>query len=382
MSNLKKTRIKIIGMLSIIIMVPVIIISIITKSQALESITQKAHLVGTTSQMVKSEIIKISEEYFSDTPVSKGSLWTLEMAPEESEILIPEEQVSATVIEDSESLYNEKPYPVSLENKSGIINRVSFSTYNSRQYINLEKAGQVRNCTKISNDVLKKESLLSPDFKIDISSKEPQVLIMHTHTTESYEPYTRDYYDSSFNSRSTDPTKNIVAVGDKITHELELTGIAVIHDKTIHDYPSYNGSYQRSEQTVSNLLKKYPSIKIVLDIHRDAIQKENGTRVAPTCIVNGKQAAQVMIISGCDDGTMDMPNFLQNFRLASKLQQEMESNYPGFTRSVLFDYRKYNQHLTTGSLLIEVGTSANSFEEALYSGELIGKSIGNYILNT
>ena len=147
---------------------------------------------------------------------------------------------------------------------------------------------------------------------------------MHTHTTESYEPYVRDFYDASFNSRTTDETKNVISVGNAIEKELTSQGIGVIHDKTVHDYPSYNGSYDRSRVTVKAILAAHPSIKIVLDIHRDAIERDGGERIAPTVTVDGKQAAQVMIISGCDNGTMNMPNYMKNFRLASLFQQQLE----------------------------------------------------------
>lgn len=268
-----------------------------------------------------------------------------------------------------------KPYPESLESKDGTITAISYGTYDGDSYINLAN-GQVRNITSVSNEDLLAESLLAPDFEIELNG-EPQVLIMHTHATESYEPYERDFFDNSFNSRTTDPEKNMIAVGDKIAEELEAAGIGVLHDETLHDYPSYNGSYDRSRETVQKYLDEYPSIKIVLDVHRDAIERDNGERIAPVAEIDGKNAAQVMIISGCDDGTMDMPNYMKNFRFAALLQSQLESDWEGLTRPILFDYRKYNQDMTTGSILIEVGGHANSVDQAVYSGELIGKSLVN-----
>lgn len=267
-----------------------------------------------------------------------------------------------------------EPYPEKLENHDGVITAMSYGFFKGESYIDLDKAGQVRNVTGLSNSILLEESRLAPNFKIE-KNGEPQVLIMHTHATESYEPYERDFYDKSFNSRTTDPNMNMAAVGDAIAEQLEAAGIAVIHDTTMHDYPSYNDSYDRSRETVENILNEYPSIKIVLDIHRDAIERESGERIAPVAEINGKKAAQIMIISGCDDGTMNMPDYLKNFRFAALLQQQLESDYSGLTRPILFDYRKYNQDLTTGSILIEVGGHANSVDQAIYSGELIGKSL-------
>lgn len=267
-----------------------------------------------------------------------------------------------------------EPYPENLESSDGVISAMSYGFFSGESYVDLDIAGQVRNVTSVSNKTLLAESRLAPDFTVE-KNGEPQILIMHTHTTESYEPYERDFYDSSFNSRTTDERMNMVAVGNAVAEQLEAAGIGVIHDVTKHDYPSYNDSYDRSRETVSTILEEHPSIKIVLDIHRDAIERENGERIAPVAEINGRNAAQVMIICGCDDGTMNMPNYLKNFRFACMLQQQMESGYEGLTRPILFDYRKYNQDLTTGSILIEVGGHANSIEQAVYSGELIGKSL-------
>ncbi|MGN0605937.1 MAG: stage II sporulation protein P [Oscillospiraceae bacterium] len=270
-----------------------------------------------------------------------------------------------------------QPYPETWNTGSGEVIQMNYGKYSGNQFFNLEKGGQVRNLTSIDNKTLMSESKMRPQIKIEKTS-EPQVLIMHTHTTESYEPYEREYFDSSFGYRTTDSSKNMVMVGDAIAEQVENAGIAVIHDTTIHDYPSYNGSYERSAATVKGILEEYPSIQVVLDIHRDAISSENSL-IQPVAEIDGKKAAQVMIISGCDDGTMDMPDYMYNFRFASMLQQNMESNYAGLTRPILFDYRKYNQDLTKGSLLIEVGSHGNTLEQARYAGELIGKSLADVL---
>lgn len=262
---------------------------------------------------------------------------------------------------------------------SGAITEKKYEPNAGENIINLEGGGQVRNCTEIPKDTLISESKKAPEFNIELNS-EPQVLIMHTHTTEAYEVKEKDYYDDSYYCRTLDPTQSVVAVGQKIAEKIAEKGICVVHDGTIHDDPSYSNSYSRSAVTVQKILDKYPSIKVVLDIHRDGIADSDGTRIAPVATINGKKAAQIMIISGCDDGTMDMPNYLQNYRLACGLQSSMESRYQGLTRSVLFDYRFYNQNLTTGSLLIEVGANGNTLSEALYSGELVGDSVGEALL--
>lgn len=272
----------------------------------------------------------------------------------------------------------EKPYPDEDEWTAGIdIVRTTYGEYSGTSFFNLSDGGQVNNKTSVSNSVLIEESRLLPDFTIS-DTDEPQVLIYHTHTTESFEPYVRENLDANFNYRTTDETKNMIMVGNAIQAELESQGIGVIHVTEIHDYPSYNGSYGRSRESIVPILEQYPSIKVALDIHRDAISSDTFA-AQPYIEIDGKEAAQIMIISGCDDGTLDMPNYMKNFHFACSLQQQLEKDYTGLTRPILFDYRHYNQDLTTGSLLIEVGSHGNTLEQVQYSGQLIGLSLSGLL---
>lgn len=218
-----------------------------------------------------------------------------------------------------------------------------------------------------------------PDVNIQ-KNGEPEVLIMHTHTCEAYLDIDTGQYPESFYPRTTDERYSVVAVGDAITQTLNNAGIGTIHDKTIHDNPSYNGSYYRSEQTVKDDLAKYPGIQVVLDIHRDALGNNETGKTKPTFVVDGKKAAQIMIIAGCDDdGTWGFPDWEYNLRLALKIQQAAETMYPGMTRPLNFFPSQYNMHLTHGSLLIEVGTDANTIEEATYTGELLGNVLASVL---
>jgi stage II sporulation protein P len=297
--------------------------------------------------------------------LSEGFGWEEEFEDKTREVIASED----TIVD-----VGPKPYPTEWEGTAGAVIKTFYGKQLGTSFINLDRAGQVRNKTTIvSNAQLLEESRKSPDFKIEFNSSEPQVLIMHTHTTESFEPFEREEYTSNFNYRTTDPTKNVVAIGDAIVRELEKGGIKTYHDTTIQDYPSYNGSYERSARSVKQILEKYPSIKIVLDIHRDAIT--DGTNLPqPIVNIDGKNAAQVMLISCCDDGG-NIPNYMKNFRFAALFQQQMESDYTGLTRPILFDTRFYNQDLTTGSILVEVGSHGNTIDQVIYSGELIGKSL-------
>lgn len=258
--------------------------------------------------------------------------------------------------------------------------RNTFKPSGGSNFIDLDRGGQVRNCTELDNDFVRSETKISTDIKLDAFSEEPQVLIMHAHACESYLVGDGSYQDKEYTCRTTDSTQSVVAVGQKISEALASKGICVIHDGTMHDYPAYNGCYDRAEETVSAILKQYPSIKVVLDIHRDGIVESDGNPIAAVTEINGKPAAQVMIISAATDGYYYVPEYLQNFHFACLLQQYMESENPTLTRPVLFEYCQYNQHLTTGSLLLEIGSQGNTLGEALYTGELIGESIGNALL--
>lgn len=264
----------------------------------------------------------------------------------------------------------------------GPIIRKTYTPGEGEKYIPIGNGAYIYNTTKVDAQTVKNASQQKPAFHIEKNSPNPQVLIMHTHTTESYELAARDFYDNRSNARSRDQSRNVVRVGNEIAAQLQKAHINVIHDTTEHDYPSYNGSYDRSKVTDQKYLSQYPSIKVILDIHRDAITTSDGARYAPVKEINGKSAAQVMIISGCDDGTMDYPNYLQNLAFASLLGRQMNQDYPGLVRPISFKYKYYNQSLTSGSLLLEVGSVANSLEEAMYAGRLTGVSLAKALLST
>lgn len=197
-----------------------------------------------------------------------------------------------------------------------------------------------------------------------------EILLYHTHTTEAFQGDTR----------TQDNSRNVVAVGEKVKAELEKAGFGVVHDTTCHDYPSYNGSYDRSGETIEKNLAEYPGIQVTIDIHRDALGG-SGARVKPTVYVNGKKAAQIMIVAGCDDdGTLGFPDWEYNLRLAMRCQQAVSDLYPSLARPMHFCPKKYNEHYTHGSLLVEFGTDASTLDEVLYAGELFGKALAQTLL--
>ncbi len=218
-----------------------------------------------------------------------------------------------------------------------------------------------------------------PEINIT-NTKEPQVLIFHTHTSESYVKRDEGFFYESFYPRSLNNEKNVTRVGQAITDKLIENGINTIHDITYHDNPTYNGSYSRSAQTIKKNLEKYPSIQVVIDIHRDSLGSKETGKIKPTFKYQNKKAAQLMVICGCDpDGSLGFPNWEKNLRLALRVQKYCETLFPGITRPLNFSKVKYNEHLTPGSLLIEVGSDANTLEEAVYTGSMLGESLSKML---
>ena len=217
-------------------------------------------------------------------------------------------------------------------------------------------------------------------FAVELNSDEPQVLILHTHATETYQTWPDLLYDRSAAARTRNTALNMCAVGARMAEVLNAAGIHTLHDETLHDFPSYTESYDRSRATAQEYLRQYPSIKVVLDVHRDAIEDADGTLVKPVCTIDGASTAQVMIIAGCDNGsTIRLPNWRLNLRFAAAWEEAMESRFPGLTRPVLCGYRFYNQDLTTGSLLIEIGGHGNTLEEALRAGEFAALALAELL---
>lgn len=217
------------------------------------------------------------------------------------------------------------------------------------------------------------------DAKLDFNIQKnggPQVLILHTHATESYMRHNESYYTENDTSRTTDNAYNMVALGKIIADKLNAEGIVTLHDTTQHDNPSYSESYSRAAKTICNYTKKYPSIKIVIDLHRDAIAANDTDKVKVTTEIDGKKAAQIMLVMGSQSGNVkNFPNWRENLKLATKLQQTIEVMYPTLARSIHFMPKNYNESLTNGSMLIEIGTDGNTLEEAKYSAELLSNSL-------
>ncbi len=224
------------------------------------------------------------------------------------------------------------------------------------------------------------ELLLQHPLELDFSRGSPQVLIIHTHASEAYTPEPGWEYEPSDTLRTEDTNYNVVRVGQEMADTLEAAGIGVIHDTTIRDYPTYNGSYTRTLAAIEEYLATYPSIQIVIDVHRDAAENADGSAVAVSCTADGQDAAQLMLVVGTDEGGLPHPDWEENLSLALRVQALLNRSYPDLCRSIDLRTERFNQHATLGSLLVEVGASGNTLAEALVSARLFADALAQIIL--
>ncbi len=236
---------------------------------------------------------------------------------------------------------------------------------------------QVRNTASTDIDIAA-ELQGALGFTIE-QTDQPQVLIYHTHTSESYLTYDTGYFYESFFPRSTERSESVCAVGEEITKQLNAAGIVTLHDTTLHDYPSYSGAYDRSLATIEEYLEKYPTIKVVLDIHRDGIGTDT-EKHKPVFELDGHKGAQMMILAGYNyDDSEEFRDWEYNLRFALRLQQAAANKCPELVRPVNFSDFMYNMNVNTGSLLIEVGAEANTLEEARYTGYCLGQVLAEVL---
>ena len=216
-------------------------------------------------------------------------------------------------------------------------------------------------------------ALLQQPLEWELQGDAPTVLILHSHGTESFEK--ESGYTETSPYRTLDTGYNMVSIGDRVAEILEAGGVRVIHDRTLYDYPAYNDAYSNARRAIETHLAENPSICLVLDLHRDAAEDAQGNQKSSTLTVSGKECAQLMLVMGSDKGSLSYPNWEKNLALAVKLQAQMEQTFPGIMRPVKLVTSRYNQDLSTGALLIEVGTAGNTHEQALMAAQCLAEGI-------
>lgn len=220
-----------------------------------------------------------------------------------------------------------------------------------------------------------RQALLMQPLSLDFAQEGPTVLIVHTHSSEAYTMETGWEYTESDEMRTQDETYSVVRVGSEIAEALTDAGISVLHDTRPNDYPSYNGAYERMRLTIEDYLAQYPSIQMVLDVHRDAAEDADGNPVALSADVNGEACAGLMLVVGTDEGGLTHPDWQENLSLAVKLQALLNRRAPGLCRPIDLRTERFNQHETHGSLLVEFGANGNTLAEAIRSARIFSDAL-------
>lgn len=224
-------------------------------------------------------------------------------------------------------------------------------------------------------------SELTEPFDAQLVDGAPQILILHSHGSEAYTPAGDAEVVWSGDYRTTDSRYNVVSVGDAMAEEFTEAGISVLHDRTLYDYPSYSGAYDRSLAAIESYLAQYPSIRFVLDIHRDAIADSEGNQYKVVSTIEGEgTAAQLTLVMGSDGSGLEHPDWMENLKLAVAIQERILGDYSTLMRPMLLRNSRYNQHATTGSLLVEMGAAGNSPEEAALAGRLFARQMAQLLI--
>ena len=230
---------------------------------------------------------------------------------------------------------------------------------------------KIYNGVKIKNE--SKYKLTEEDLKPDIDFKNKEdIVIYHTHTCESYTKTEKYTYKSSGNFRTTDLNYSVARVGEELKKYLDKYEFNVIHNKTYHDYPKYNGSYTRSLETIEKILKTSKA-SLVIDLHRDALG--SNSKYAPSVKINGEEAAQLMFVIGTDGGGLKHDKWKKNLKLAIKIQEKANEMYPGLFKPIIVRNSRYNQHVSEGACIIEVGATGNTLEQCLVSMKYLSSVI-------
>ena len=227
---------------------------------------------------------------------------------------------------------------------------------------------QIQNASGHKVDVA---ALLQTPMAWQPEENKPLVLILHTHCSEAY----ADCVNHEIPYRSLDETENMLAIGDRLTLQLEQAGIGVIHDRTIHDQDSYNGAYNHSRRQTEAYLEQYPSIALVLDLHRDAMADQNGKQLSTSVDINGTDTAQLMLVMGTNAGGLYHPQWQENMALAVKLHTLLAKVEPNLIRPISLRSQRFNQDLSPGAMLVEVGTAGNSQAQAMAATDQLAAAL-------
>ena len=317
-----------------------------------DEITVMGNLELNNKLSLNPEII-LDSEFRASKAITSRNMDSLELSNYDED-----ENSKANIVNENESL-NQSTENVNGENlgeikevNTGVQTEVIKSTY--KETYNYSVNGvKIKNETNFNLDELQ----LSTD---NVNTDNKNVIIFHTHTCESYTQTENCRYEESGNYRTTNLEYSVSKVGDELGKYLTNYGFNVIHNKTYHDYPAYNGSYGRSLKTVSDILSKNKA-NIIIDLHRDAMNDET---YAPKVKIGDEYVSQIMFVIGTDGSGLKHDNWKQNLEFAIKVQQKGNELYPGLFKPIILRNARYNQNLSSEAVIVEFGATGNTLEEA------------------
>lgn len=244
------------------------------------------------------------------------------------------------------------------------------SVFANSKEVNIEITENSKNIQRISLNkmkILNYSSKREIEFEklaksdITLTKKSDKILLYNTHTSESYANSEKYQFEYSGARRSQDASFNMLSVAKKFKENLDCKGFEVVHDTTAHDYGTYTSSYARSRITAKNALASMGNAGIIIDVHRDAVEDLD---FRPVVNIKGVDVAQCMLVIGVGTDVTENEYYEDNLKLALKIQQIADEMYPGLFRPMIIRNSIYNQDLNKYSLLIEVGASGNTLDEA------------------
>ena len=326
----------------------------------------------------KSSIKKILESELALFLTTEEKLMEIENMEEVVEFEnsnINNEEIDTNIQEenniDTKIWAKEEKVEINLENVPSKAETQIISANNKTdKYTDVYKSVKIKNESKYTLD----EQIVTPDFEL---TNKKDIIIFHTHTCESYTKTANTIYEESGNFRTINLNYNVAAVGTELSNILTQSGYNIIHSVEYHDYPAYSGSYSRSLSTVKSLLEKNSQTEFIIDLHRDALGSNSA--YGPVVEINGEKAAQLMFVIGTDGGGLDHPNWKNNLKTAIKIQEKANEMYPGLFKPIILRNSRYNQHVSNGACIIEVGATGNTIDECKTSMKYLSKVISEVI---
>lgn len=230
-----------------------------------------------------------------------------------------------------------------------------------------------------SGKTIDKAALLCRPRTFFLAPDAPSVLIVHTHTSEAYTQSAGWTYRETDPLRTDESEYSVVRVGKEIAETLAERDVLSLHDGSVNDRPDYNASYARCGERTKTLLAEHPSVQVVLDVHRDAAEDAAGNQTGEVVRVGDEQTARLMLVVGTDAGGREHPDWQENLSLALKLQALGERRAPGLFRPIDLRRERFNQQLSPGALLVEVGSAGNTLPQALSAARIFAELLAEVV---